>query len=55
IASELHTQLHGTLGTGSDPNRTIRDYLREDGNHLLEQRIWELLSERMADAFGRGG
>lgn len=55
IASELHTQLHGPLGTGSDPNRTIRDYLREDGNHLLEQRIWELLSERMADAFGRGG
>ena len=52
VASELETQLQGTLGTAEDPNRKIKDYVREDGHFLLMQRIRELRNQRVADTYG---
>jgi hypothetical protein len=52
IASELETQLQGTMGMGEDPNRKIRDYVRADGHHLLMQRIRELRNQRVAETYG---
>ena len=55
IASELETQLRGPLGTESDPNRKIKDYVRDDGHYLLMERIRELRSQKVAETFGRSG
>ena len=55
IASELHTFLMGPTGAGSDPNRTIKEFLRGDGHELFLQHIRELRGLKLADAFGRGG
>ncbi len=55
IASELETQLRGPLGTETDPNRKIKDYVRDDGHYLFMERIRELRSQRLAETFGRGG
>lgn len=52
IASELETQLQGTLGIAEDPNRKIKDYVHEDGHHLLMQRIRELRNQRLAETYG---
>ncbi|HUU85577.1 MAG TPA: hypothetical protein VM243_18915 [Phycisphaerae bacterium] len=52
IASELETQLQGTLGVAEDPNRKVKDYLRDDGHHLLMQRIRELRNQRVAETYG---
>ncbi len=55
VASELHSHLMGEVGAGSDANRKIRDYLRDDGHELFLQHIKELRSQKLAEAFGRGG
>lgn len=52
IASELETQLQGTLGMGDDPNRKIRDYVRADGHFMLMQHMRELRNKRLAETYG---
>jgi len=54
-ASELQSHLMGELGAGADPNRKIRDYVRNDGHHLFLQHLREMLSNKLAEVFGRGG
>lgn len=54
IGSELQGQLMGSVGAGSDPNRKIRDYVRDDGHLLFLQHIKELRSLKLAETFGRG-
>jgi len=54
IGSELQSQLMGPIGAGSDPNKKIRDYIRDDGHLLFAQHISELRSLRLAETFGRG-
>ena len=55
IASELEAHLRGEQGTQADPNRKIKDYLREDGHYLFMERVRELRSQRLAETFGRSG
>lgn len=55
LASELHEQLIGDAGMGSDPNRRIRDFVRDDGHELYLQHMRELLSDKLAETYGRGG
>ena len=55
LASEMHPFLMGPHGAGSDPNRTIRDFLRDDGHELFLQHIRELRGTTLAEAFGRRG
>lgn len=55
IASELQAQLMGPDGAGSDPNRKIKEYLRDDGHELFLQHIRELRSQKLAETYGRGG
>ncbi len=55
LASELHPFLMGPHGAGSDPNRTIRDFLRGDGHELFLQHVRELRGTKLAEAFGRRG
>jgi hypothetical protein len=55
VAAELHEFLHGKHGIGADPNRTIKDFVREDGHELFLQHLRELRGLRLAEAFGRRG
>ncbi|MHC4092856.1 MAG: hypothetical protein ACYSVY_21710, partial [Planctomycetota bacterium] len=55
IASELQSHLMSSVGAGSDPNRKIKEYLREDGHELFLQHIRELRSQKLAETYGRGG
>ncbi len=55
IASELESHLRGPIGAGSDRNRKIMDFLREDGHELFLQHMRELRSVKLGEAFGRGG
>jgi hypothetical protein len=55
IADELEQHLRGAVGMESDPNRKLREYLREDGHHLFHQHIRELRSQKLADAYSHGG
>ncbi len=55
IASELHSFLMGPVGAGSDPNRTIKDFLRDDGNELFLQHMREFRTAKLAETLGRGG
>ena len=55
IASELHSFLMGPVGAGSDPNRTIKEFLRDDGNELFLQHMRELRTAKLAETLGRGG
>jgi len=54
IAPALEEQLRGPLGMGADPNRKIRDYLRDDGPQLFHQQIRELRSQKLAEAYAHG-
>ncbi|MCK4340927.1 MAG: hypothetical protein KAY37_04310 [Phycisphaerae bacterium] len=54
IAHELEEQMRGELGMGSDPNRKIKDYIRDDGQELFHQHIRELRSQKLADAYAHG-
>lgn len=55
IASELEAHLRGPLGTEADPNRKVKDYLRDDGHYLFMEHVRELRSNRLAETFGRTG
>lgn len=55
IASELESHLRGPVGAGTDRNRKIMDFLRDDGHELFLQQIRELRSVKLGEAFGRGG
>lgn len=55
IAGELEQQLRSEVGMGNDPNRKLRDYLRDDGHHLFQQHIRELRAHKLAEAYTHGG
>ena len=56
IAAELRGHLMGSVGTGSDPNQKVRDYIRnQNGPELFEEHMKKRRSENLAEAFGRGG
>ena len=55
VASELQTYMLGPDGTQSDPNRTVKDFIRHDGHQLFMQRIRQVRSEKLAEAYGRSG
>jgi len=54
LASELQSHMMGPVGAGSDPNRKIRDYVKDDGPERFNQYIKELRSLRLAETYGRG-
>lgn len=54
IASELHAHLLGGDSGGAwDPNKKIRDYLRNDGPELFQQRLRGVRGEKLAETYGR--
>jgi len=55
IAHELEQHLRGSEGMASDPNRKIKDYIRDDGHHLFHQQIRELRGQKLAEAYTHGG
>ncbi len=56
VASELYTFAMDKepYGAGSDPNRKVKEFLRENGPDLFLQRMRELRGSKIADVFGRG-
>jgi hypothetical protein len=54
IAQELETQLRSEVGMGNDPNRKVKDYMRDDGHQLFYQHIRELRSQKLGDAYAHG-
>ncbi len=55
IASELETHLRGEMGLEGDPNRKVKDYLRDDGHYHFLEHIHQLRSKNLAESFGRAG
>lgn len=55
LASELQSFMMGPVGAGSDPNRKVKEFLRDDGHELFLQHIRELRSQKLAESYGRGG
>ena len=57
IAHELEQHLRGSVGMQSDPNRKLRDYIRDDGHHLFHEQMRELRNQKLAEAYthGHGG
>ena len=56
IASELEAYLRGPDVLGSDPKKTVREFIHPlDGPEKFIQQMRELRSTKLADAFGRGG
>lgn len=55
IASELETFIRGESGIANQPNRTLKEFLRDDGHELFMQHMREIRSKKLGDAFGRGG
>jgi hypothetical protein len=57
IAHELEQHLRGSVGMETDPNRRLRDYIRDDGHHLFHQQMRELRNQKLAEAYthGHGG
>ena len=56
VASELHSQLRGAEDTEWDFFKsTIREYDRADGPERFQEWIRKVRSEKLAEAFGRGG
>lgn len=57
IASELYTfaMSNEPHGAGSDPNRSVKEFLRENGPDLFLQHIRVLRGSKIAEVFGRGG
>ena len=55
VASELEsfTRRQEAFGMGSDPNRKIREFIRESGPDLFLQHIRELRGSKIAEVFGR--
>ncbi|UCE59376.1 MAG: hypothetical protein JSU63_18280 [Phycisphaerales bacterium] len=54
IESELRTHMLGPVGAESNPNCTLREYLRNGGDEKFLQHIRELRSKRLAETYGRG-
>jgi len=54
IAQELETHLRGPVGMGNDPNRKVKDFIRDDGHQLFHQHIRELRSQKLAEAYAHG-
>ncbi len=54
IAHELEEQLRGDVGMGNDPNRKVKDYVRDDGHQLFLEHIRELRSQKLADIYAHG-
>lgn len=54
VGSHLEQQLRGPAGMGSDPNATIRNYLKNDGHLLFADAVREARSEKIAEAYGHG-
>jgi hypothetical protein len=38
----------------TDPNRKIRDFMRDDGHQLFHQHIRELRSQKLGEAYAKG-
>jgi len=55
VASELHSTLMGPAGAGSDPNHTIKEFIRGDGHELFLQHIRELRAKMVEEAFRGAG
>jgi len=56
VASELHSHLREPeTGEWDFFKSTIREYDRADGPEKLQERIRKVCSEKLAEAFGRGG
>ena len=55
VASELEsfTRRQEAFGMGSDPNRKIKEFIRESGPDLFLQHIRELRGSKIAEVFGR--
>ncbi len=54
IAHELEEQMRGPVGMAADPNRKVRDYMRDDGHQLFHQHIRELRSQKLGEAYAKG-
>jgi hypothetical protein len=54
IAHELEEHLRGPVGMATDPNRKIRDFMRDDGHQLFHQHIRELRSQKLGEAYAKG-
>ncbi len=52
VATELHAYAMQQGGVADDPNRRIKDFLREDGHELFQQHLRLLCSRKLAEAFG---
>lgn len=53
VAAELQEFLLGARGSGADPSRTIKDFVRDDGHELFLQHIREFRGQKLEEAFGR--
>ncbi len=51
VAGELEDQFRGAQGLGADPNRKLKDYLKDDGHHLFQERIRAVRGQKLADAY----
>ena len=54
VGSELQAHLMSEVGAANDPNRKVRDYIRDDGHLLFMQHLCELRSLKLAETYGRG-
>jgi hypothetical protein len=54
IGDELREYLQGPVGMASDPNKRIKDFIKDDGHLSFNDRIRELRSQRLAEAYGHG-
>ncbi len=52
VAPELHAYAMGQGGAADDPNRKVKDFLREDGHELFQQHMRQLCGRKLAEAFG---
>ena len=55
IAGELEQHLRGQVGMEADPNRRVKDYLRDDGNQLFHEHMRGLRGQKLADVYAHGG
>ena len=51
VAGDLEEQLRGQQGLAADPNRKIKDYLKDDGHHLFQERIRAVRGQKLAEAY----
>ncbi len=55
LSDLLGELIRGPLGMGADPNIRLRDFQKQGAPEQYQQLISELLSKKLADAFGAGG